>query len=82
MDSHDTKALLSVMGSLHKCIREPKVRIGCETHASNISQGKPRSETFRYMDDDGVLSIGRKFVEWRWDLLHAGVAGDEDWRTF
>ncbi len=50
MDGRDTKALLSLMASLHNCIREPKVRIGCETHTSKISQGKPRSEMVRYMD--------------------------------
>lgn len=50
MYNRDAKALLSVVAFLDNRITEPKIRIGRETHASRISQGKPRSEVPRYMD--------------------------------
>ena len=49
MDTCDTKALHSVVGFLHNGMMEPKIRIGCETHALSISQGKARPEMSRYM---------------------------------
>ena len=33
IDNRDTKALLRVVALLHDRIMEPKIRIGCETHA-------------------------------------------------
>ena len=43
MDNRDMKALHYVVPFLHNGAIEPKIRIGCETHASKISQGKTKA---------------------------------------